>query len=67
MIFRMIFILFFSSKKMIYSHHLLHSKVIYNRNMTLDIWQVGERSQIVSELRSYFVLCYDLLSRTTFH
>ena len=52
---------------MIYSHHLLQVKINYNRNMTLDIWQVGERSQIVSELRSYFVLCYDILSRITFH
>lgn len=67
MIFRMIFLLFFSPRKMIYSHHLLHRKIIYSRDMTLDIWQVGERSQIVRELRSYFVLCYDLLSRITFH
>ena len=35
--------------------------------MTIDIWQVGERSQIVSELSSYFVLCYDILSRIPFH
>ena len=52
---------------MIYSHHLLHGKEIYNRVVTLDIWWVGERSQIESELRSYFVLCYDILSRITFH
>jgi hypothetical protein len=52
---------------MIYSHHLLHDKIIYIRDMTLDIWQVGERFQIVSELSSYFVLCYDILSRFTFH
>ena len=67
MIFRMIFLLFFSPKKMIYSHHLLHSNVIHNRDMTLDIWQVGEMSQIVSELSSYFVLCYDILFRITYH
>jgi hypothetical protein len=67
MIFCMIFLLFFSSKEMIYSHHLLHGKEIYNRVVAQDIWQVGERSQVVSELRSYFVLCYDILSRITFH
>jgi hypothetical protein len=67
MIFCMIFLLLFSSKEMIYSHHLLHSKIIYNRDVTLDIWQVGERSQIVSELSSFSVLCYDILSRVTFH
>ena len=67
MIFRMIFLLFLSPKKMIYSHHLLQVKINYNRDMTLDIWQVRERSQIVIELRSYFVLCYDILSRITFH
>jgi len=52
---------------MIYSHHLLHSKIIYNLDMTLDIWQVEERSQIMSALRSYSVLCNYIFSRITFH
>ena len=63
----MIFLLFFSPKKRIYSHHLLQIKIVCSRELVLNVLVGCEDVQIVSKLSSYFVLCYKIPYSITFH